>query len=110
MARPLPPQPESTGIESFAGGFAIAAYLTLALAAYARHAGWTEDVAAFRVLFLGLEFAAAGVTTATVALALGPNRGPASRLAWCAGGASLLLVIVTAIWVLPRLFQADALL
>lgn len=102
-------QPERTGIESFAGGFSIAACLTLALALAMHTSGWLDEIGVLRSLFLGLEFAAAGLTTAVVALAIGPHRGPASRLAWFAAGAALLLVVLAVAWLLPRLFGADAL-
>jgi hypothetical protein len=103
-------RPESTGIESFAAGFSISAYLTVALAFGMLHGGRLDEIGMLRVLFLGLEFAAAGVTTAAVALAIGPHRGPASRPAWLAAGAALLLVLVAACWLLPRLFGSDSIL
>ena len=67
--------------------------------------GWLGDVGAYRFLFLGFELAAAGVTTAAVALALGPYRGRASRRAWIAGGSALLLVGAGMLWLIPRLLH-----
>jgi hypothetical protein len=101
--------PERTGIEGAAVVFAAAAFVNVALALALRRTGWLGEVGALRFLFLGLELAAAGVTTAAVALALGPHRGLAARPAWLAGGTALLLVVGAMVWLLPRLFGPAAL-
>ncbi len=107
---PRPPRPpRRTGIESASAVFAAAAFLNVAIAlALLRFGpvGWMGDIGTYRFLFLGLELAAAGVTTAAVALALGPTRGSGARTAWAAGGSSLALVGVAMVWLLPALFGA----
>ena len=96
--------PERTGIEGAAVVFSAAAFVNVALALFLLQVGWLGEIGAYRFLFLGLELAAAGVTVATVALALGPHRGTASRPAWIAGASALALVAVAVVYLLPRLF------
>ncbi len=104
MDRAAEKAPPSTGIEGASAVFSAAAFVNVALALILLRGGWLGDIGAYRFLFLGLELAAAGVTTAAVALALGPYRGVASRKAWLSAGAGLALVIFALIWLLPRLF------
>ena len=99
--------PGRTGIEAASAVFSAAAFLNVGLSLALLHfgpVGWLGEVGTYRFLFLGLELAAAGVTTAAVALALGPHRGAGARTAWISGGAALLLVAVAMVWVLPVLF------
>ena len=96
---------QGTGIEGAAAVFSAAAFVNVALSLVLLRAGWLGEVGAFRFLFLGLELAAAAVTTAAVALALGPYRGAASRKAWIAAGAALLLVGVVLAILLPVLLD-----
>lgn len=103
MEQPASSLPERTGIEGAAAVFAAAAVVNVALALALLKGGWLGEIGALRFFFLGLELAAAAVTTAAVALALGPHRGRASRPAWLAGGSGLLLVVFALAWLLPRL-------
>ena len=96
---------KGTGIEGAAAVFSAAAFVNVALALVLLRGGWLGEVGAFRFLFLGLELAAAAVTAATVALALGPYRGAASRKAWIAAGAALLLVAGVLAFLLPALLE-----
>lgn len=97
--------PERTGIEGAAVVFSAAAFVNVGLSLWLLHTGWLGEVGAYRFLFLGLELAAAGVTTATLALAVGPHRGAAARPAWLAGGAALLLVGLSLAWLVPALLH-----
>lgn len=106
MARGAAGASERTGIEGAAVVFSAAAFVNVALSLALLRGGWLGEVGALRFLFLGLELAAAGATTAAVALALGPHRGAASRPAWVAGGAAVALVALAMAWLLPLLFGA----
>ena len=99
---------ERTGIEGAAAVFSAAAFVNVALALLLLETGWLGEIGAHRFLFFGLELAAVGLTTATLALAVGPHRGPGARPAWLAGGAALLLVGLAVVWLLPALFAPEA--
>jgi hypothetical protein len=105
--RPAPLEP--TGIEGAAQVFAVAAFASVAAGLALDHAGWPAPVAGMRFFFFGLELAAAAVTAATVALALGPIRGcAAARKAWLSGGAALALVLAGMVWIIPALLAPVA--
>lgn len=95
----------STGIEGAAAVFSAAAYVNVALSLVLLRSGWLGEIGALRFLFLGLELAALGVVTATVALALGQHRGVGSRKAWLSAAAALLLVGGVMIFLLPVLLE-----
>jgi len=99
---------EPTGVEGAAAVFSAAAFLNVGLALVLLETGWLGEIGAHRFLFLGLELAAIGATTATLALAVGPHRGPASRPAWLAVAGALVLVVVAGVWLLPALFGAGS--
>lgn len=96
---------EPTGIEGAAFVFSSAGFGCVAFGLALLYSGWRSDIDGLKFFFLGLEFAAAGVTTATVALTLGPHRGRDSRRAWVAAGAGLLLVVVAIGGLLPPLIE-----
>ena len=98
-------QPEPTGIEGAAKVFSGAAFASIALSLAMLRFGWLTEIDAIRFFFLGLEFAAAAITTATVALALGPVRGIHARPAWIAGGSALGLVAISVAWMIPRILE-----
>ena len=101
-------QPERTGVEGASVVFSSAAYLNVALAFVLLAGGWLGEIGAYRFLFLGLELAAAAAVTAAVALCIGPHRGKAARPAWLAASGAVVLVIVSAVWILPRHFGAGS--
>jgi len=102
-----PQQIEPTGIEKAAVVFSGAAYLNVGLSFLLLRTDWLGEIGAHRFLFLGLELAAAAVTTAALALAVGPHRGRAARSAWLAAGAALGLSLGAVLWLLPRLFAPE---
>ncbi len=95
---------EPTGIEGAAVVFAGAAFVNVGLGALLIHQAWLGPIAGKAFCLLGLELAAVALTTATVALALGPVWGvPAARKAWAAGASALGLSVAGVLVVFPGL-------